>query len=154
MKEPWSSESTRRLRHLCDKGLTLSAAAFVLRRSRNSICGKAYGLGLTFYGGGRRHKLTPETRAKISASRKRFAMNKNMERFSIINEIRLVCDQQGMTYSGDSWTRENIAWIFEKAKLQIIGREIYCWRCHRELADEFFYYCFDCGQECWAYWGA
>jgi hypothetical protein len=32
-------------------------------------------------------------------------------------------------------------------------REIYCWHCNRELAAEFSYYCFDCREECWAYWG-
>lgn len=35
------------------------------------------------------------------------------------------------------------------------SREIYCWRCHRELAAEFSYYCVDCGEECAVeYWGA
>jgi hypothetical protein len=39
----------------------------------------------------------------------------------------------------------------------VFNREIYCWRCHRELSPEFGYYCFDCMQDCWAtpgYWGA
>jgi hypothetical protein len=35
------------------------------------------------------------------------------------------------------------------------GKEIYCWRCHRELAPQNFYFCIDCDQECFpTYWGA
>lgn len=43
----------------------------------------------------------------------------DLERFHLMDEVRRVCDQQGTAYSGDSWTRENVAWIFEKARLQI-----------------------------------
>jgi hypothetical protein len=35
-----------------------------------------------------------------------------------------------------------------------VREEIYCWRCNRALNANEFYYCSDCGQECWAYWGA
>lgn len=35
----------------------------------------------------------------------------------------------------------------------IDDRVIYCWHCHRALPAEFFYYCFDCNEECFAYWG-
>lgn len=43
----------------------------------------------------------------------------DLERFHLMDEVRRICDQQGIGYSGDSWTRENVAWIFEKARLQI-----------------------------------
>ena len=51
-------------------------------------------------------------------------MMTDMERFKLIDEVRRVCDQQEMTYAGDSWTRENLAWIFEKAWLRIRMEEI------------------------------
>lgn len=32
---------------------------------------------------------------------------------------------------------------------------IYCWRCHHELLDEWFYYCPECLMEAnFGYWGA
>jgi hypothetical protein len=44
----------------------------------------------------------------------------DLERFHMVDEIRRVCDAQGVNYQFDgAWTRENLAWIFEKAMLQI-----------------------------------
>jgi hypothetical protein len=44
----------------------------------------------------------------------------DLERFHMVDEIRRVCDAQGIRYEFDgAWTRENLAWIFEKAMLQI-----------------------------------
>jgi hypothetical protein len=32
---------------------------------------------------------------------------------------------------------------------------VYCWRCHRELAWEYFFYCYDCDIPAhFGYWGA
>jgi hypothetical protein len=44
----------------------------------------------------------------------------DLERFNMVDEIRRVCDAQCISYELDgAWTRENVAWIFEKALLQI-----------------------------------
>ncbi len=39
--------------------------------------------------------------------------------------------------------------------LAVSGKDIYCWRCHKSLNVDEFYYCFDCAQEYHgSYWGA
>jgi hypothetical protein len=40
----------------------------------------------------------------------------DLERFNLIDEVRRVCDQQECTYAGESWTRENLEWVFGNAK--------------------------------------
>lgn len=47
----------------------------------------------------------------------------DLERFERIDELRRTCDQQGTTYGGDSWTKENVAWVFAMA-LREIHREV------------------------------
>jgi hypothetical protein len=44
----------------------------------------------------------------------------DLELFDRIDAIRRVCDEQCINYEFDgAFTRENIAWVFEKARLQI-----------------------------------
>ena len=44
-----------------------------------------------------------------------------------------------------------LQWTAESGDIE----EVYCWRCHRQLNPNEFYYCFDCAQECFPnYWGA
>jgi hypothetical protein len=46
----------------------------------------------------------------------------DLERFNLIDEVRRACDEQQVAYEFDgAFTRENIAWIFEKARLQIVS---------------------------------
>jgi hypothetical protein len=48
----------------------------------------------------------------------------DLERFDLIDEVRRVCDQQECPYAGDSWTRENLAWIFAKARARILFEDM------------------------------
>jgi hypothetical protein len=44
----------------------------------------------------------------------------DIDRFRLIDEVRCACDAQGCSYEQDgAFTREGLAWIFEKARQQI-----------------------------------
>ena len=48
----------------------------------------------------------------------------DLERFQAIDEVRRICDQLGTEYQFDgAFSRENLAWIFEKARLHIISQD-------------------------------
>jgi hypothetical protein len=48
----------------------------------------------------------------------------DLERFQAIDDVRRVCDQQGIEYQFDgAFSRENLAWIFEQARLHIISQD-------------------------------
>jgi hypothetical protein len=74
----------------------------------------------------------------------------DLERFDLVDDVRRACDQQGIGYEFDGYfTRANLAWIFEKARLQIVSENVPLWRewslldrqaweDYRKWEDEFF----------------
>lgn len=50
-------------------------------------------------------------------------MQSDLERFHAIDEVRRVCDQQGVAYELDgAFTRENLAWVFHQAQEHLLWR--------------------------------
>jgi len=50
----------------------------------------------------------------------------DLERFNLIDEVRRACDALEVPYEFDGrFTREDIAWIFEKAWLQITRERLF-----------------------------
>ncbi len=71
MREPWTDFQLARIKRLCEQGYSYREAGEMLRRSRNSVAGKARMLGLRFTGANRR-KHTPRSRANIVAGLMKF----------------------------------------------------------------------------------
>lgn len=57
----------------------------------------------------------------MEASKRILEVCSDVERFHMVDDVRRACDAHLTAYEFDgAFTRENLAWIFEKARLQIV----------------------------------